>query len=166
MHSIGAVIRPIDNSPRRRIRAEIAIVLGLSLGASAVYSVVAIANRLTQETALSEQTATLNPSLSPRPVFDLIYQFLAIFFDLVPVLLVAYLLWSIATPHLSRLGIDFTKPVRDLMGGLALAVAIGVPGLALYLGADVLVHARQTGSYVEATHLADRSLRFGDITDS
>ena len=33
---------------------------------------------------------------------------------------------------------------------------------------DVLrvVHARQTGSYVEATPLADRSLRFGDITDS
>lgn len=41
------------------------------------------------------------------------------------------------------------------------------PGhVSLYLGADVLVHARQTGSYVEATHLADRSLRFGDITDS
>lgn len=39
------------------------------------------------------------------------------------------------------------------------------PGhVSLYLGADVLVHARQTGSYVEATHLADRSLRFGDIT--
>lgn len=41
------------------------------------------------------------------------------------------------------------------------------PGhVSLYLGADVLVHARQTGSYVEATHLANRSLRFGDISDS
>lgn len=40
------------------------------------------------------------------------------------------------------------------------------PGhVSLYLGADVLVHARQSGSYVEATHLADRSLKFGDIVD-
>lgn len=40
------------------------------------------------------------------------------------------------------------------------------PGhVSLYLGADVLVHSRQTGDYVEATHLADRSLKFGDATD-
>ena len=66
--------------------------LGLSLGASAVYSLVAIAGRLTREESLRDQTATLNPSLSDRPVFDLIYQFLAIFFDLVPVVLAVFLL--------------------------------------------------------------------------
>lgn len=108
--------------------------LGLSLGASAVYSVVAIANRLTREEALREQTATLNPSLSERPVFDLIYQFLAIFFDLVPVVLVAFLLWSATRPHLGRLGIDFLRPGRDLRWGLGLALVIGLPGLALYFG--------------------------------
>ena len=118
----------------RSIRIEIALVLGLSLGASAVYSLVAIANRLTREQALREQTATLNPSLSERPVFDLIYQFLAIFFDLVPVALVAYLLWSVAQPHLGRLGIDFARPGRDLIWGIALALIIGIPGLALYFG--------------------------------
>jgi len=137
-HSIGAVNRPPEIRAERRTLIEIAIVLGLSLGASAVYSVVAIANRLTQGTALSEQTATLNPSLSSRPVFDLIYQFLAIFFDLVPVALVVYLLWSASKPHLRRLGIDFTKPGRDLMSGLALAVIVGLPGLALYAGGRAL----------------------------
>lgn len=108
--------------------------LGLSLGASAVYSVVAIANRLTREQALRQQTATLNPSLSERPVFDLIYQFLAIFFDLVPVALVCFLLWKTAEPHLGRLGIDLRRPVHDVATGLGLALAIGIPGLALYLG--------------------------------
>lgn len=106
--------------------------LGLSLGASAVYSLVAIAGRLTREESLRDQTATLNPSLSERPVFDLIYQFLAIFFDLVPVVLAVFLLWRAATPHLGRLGIDFRQPAKDTMRGLGLALAIGIPGLALY----------------------------------
>lgn len=124
-----------DSAPlsRRRLWSEILIVLGLSLGASAVYSVVAIANRLTQKTALSQQTATLNAPLSNREIFDLIYQFLAIFFDLVPVALVAFLLWQAARPHLSKLGIDFRQPVRDTGSGLALALIIGIPGIGLYV---------------------------------
>jgi membrane protease YdiL (CAAX protease family) len=124
----------VIRAPRQTIRVEIAIVLGLSLGASAVYSLVAIANRLTRDEALREQTATLNPALSDRPIFDFIYRFLDIFFDLVPVALVVYLLWSAARPHLGRLGIDFQRPGRDTAWGLALALAIGVPGLALYFG--------------------------------
>jgi len=119
---------------RRGLWLEIGIVLGVSLGASAVYSLVAIANRLTREQSLSEQTATLNPTLSERPVFDLIYQFLAIFFDLVPVVLVGYLLWSFSRPHLGRLGIDWTRPGKDLGWAVVLALAIGIPGLALYFG--------------------------------
>jgi len=119
---------------RRRIVAEILIVLGLSLGASAVYSVVAIINRMTRETALGDQTATLNPSLSDRAVFDLIYQLLAVFFDLVPVVLVCWLLWRSAAPHLGRLGVDGRRPWWDLATGVGLALAIGIPGLAIYLG--------------------------------
>lgn len=132
---MGGVIRaPELRNERRGVWVEIALVLGLSLGASAVYSLVAIANRLTRAESLSEQTATLNPPLSERPVFDLIYQFLGIFFDLVPVALVIYLLWSAARPHLGRLGIDFTRPGRDLAWALGLALVIGIPGLALYFG--------------------------------
>lgn len=123
-----------DGAGRRRLRWEVLIVLGLSLGASAVYSVVSISNRLTQETALSEQTATLNSSLSPRPVFDLIYQLLGIFFDLVPVALVGFLLWSGMRPHFGRLGIAFDRPARDAVAGFGLALAVGLPGIALYLG--------------------------------
>ncbi len=121
-----------------RIRVEIFIVLGLSLGASATYSIVSIVNRLTQTTALSQQTTTLNGSLSGRPTFDLIYQVMAIFFDLVPVALVAFLLWQSARPHLGRLGLDSSRPLRDLSAGLGLAVVIGLPGVGVYLAGRAL----------------------------
>ena len=118
---------------RGRITAEVLIVLGLSLGASAVYAVVAIANRLTRDEPIGRQTATLNAALSDREVFDLIYQVLAVVFDLVPVALVCLLLWQSTRPRLGRLGIDFTRPARDGLHVLGLALAIGIPGLALYL---------------------------------
>lgn len=118
---------------RGRLRAEVLIVLGLSLGASAAYSVVSITNRMTRPEALGDQTASINSPLSPRPTFDLIYQLMGIFFDLVPVALCAFLLWQITRPHLGRLGIDFTRPARDTLQGLGLALAIGIPGIGVYL---------------------------------
>ena len=107
---------PFENAPltRARVRIEVLLVLGLSLGASAVYSVVAITNRLTREVPLSQQTATINASRDNREIFDLVYQLLSIAFGLVPVALVAWLLWSAARPHLHRLGLDATRPWRDL----------------------------------------------------
>lgn len=127
-----------EPASRGRILAEILIVLGLSLGASAVYSIVAIINRATREVPLGDQTATLNPSLSDRAVFDLIYQLLAVFFDLVPVVLVCWLLWRTTAPHLGRLGIDGRRPWYDLGTGVGLALVIGIPGLAIYLGGRAL----------------------------
>lgn len=127
---------PLLSSPQpgdRRIRIEILLVLGLSLGASAVYSLVAIANRITRDIPLGDQTATLNPPRDEREIFDLIYQLLGVFFDLVPVALVAFLLWSSARPHLRRLGIDGSRPWLDTRDGVGLALLIGIPGLALYI---------------------------------
>lgn len=123
---------------RRRITTEILLVLCLSLGSSAVYSVVSIVNRLTIAKPLSSQTATINGSLSPRPVFDLIYQFLALFFDLAPVALVIFLLWQVTQPHCARLGLDFGHPRRDILLGLGLALAIGIPGIGVYLGSKAI----------------------------
>ena len=114
---------------RGRVTAEILLVLGLSLGASAIYSIVSITNRLTLDVPLSQQTATINNSLSTRPTFDLIYQLLSVFFDLVPVALVVFLLWRTTRPHLGRLGIDFSRPARDGLTGLGLALVIGIPGI-------------------------------------
>lgn len=112
--------------------------LGLSLGASAIYSIVSIINSVTLTKPLSSQTATLNGSLSSRPTFDLIYQFLALFFDLVPVMLVVFLLWQTGRPHLARLGVDWSRPGRTTAIGVGLALAIGIPGIGVYLGSRAL----------------------------
>ena len=76
---------------RRRLRFEVWIVLGLSLGQSAVYSVVQLLDKMTRA-PLAEGTSTLNRSQSTREYFDLTYQLLDIIFALVPVLLVLYFL--------------------------------------------------------------------------
>ncbi|CAN5281709.1 CPBP family intramembrane metalloprotease [soil metagenome] len=123
---------------RGRLWAEVLIVLGLSLGQSAAYSIVNIVDLLTRPTAISQQTATLNASQSSRPTFDLIYQLMGIFFALVPAVLVCFLLWRAARPHLGRLGIDSAHPARDAVQGVALAVIIGGGGIGVYLGGRAL----------------------------
>jgi membrane protease YdiL (CAAX protease family) len=118
---------------RARLWWEIGIVLALGLGQSAIYAIVQLAYRITDAVPLADQTATLNHSRSDREIFDLIYQVLAIGFSIVPVLLVCFLLWQSGRPHLGALGLDGTRPARDAGRGILLVVAIGVPGLALYL---------------------------------
>lgn len=119
-------------------RAEVWIVLGLSLGQSAVYSLVRIIARLTEERPLGDQTAALNPSVSPRPWLDLTYQLLGIGFALVPVVLALYLLSAGGRRATGRIGFDFARPGRDLAVGVGLAALIGVPGLLFYLAGRAL----------------------------
>lgn len=131
-----------------RLGWEVLIVLGLSLGQSAVYSILRIVERLTRNVALSQQTSTLNQSVTPdRPWLDLTYQLVAIGFGLVPVLLVLYLL----RPSARGIGFDFRRPRSDLLFGLVIAAVIGIPGLGLYLGARAL----GLNTQVQASALAD-----------
>jgi membrane protease YdiL (CAAX protease family) len=137
---------------RRRLWWEIAIVLALSLGQYAIYAIVQLADAATKPTALSQQTTSINTRLNDREVFDFMYQLLALIFDLAPVVLVCFLLWRAATPHLSRLGIDAQRPFGDAWRGIVLALLIGIPGIAIYLGAkalnfNVTVSAESLGTY-------------------
>ena len=135
-HGLDAARGPrlwIVTDERKRAWLEIAIVLALSLGASAVYSIVALLRRLAATEALNAQTATLNAPLATEPVFDLIYQLLGIFFGLVPVVLVLFLLTKPGTNAFITLGFTLTQPWRDIGRGFALAALIGIPGLGLYL---------------------------------
>ena len=113
---------------------ELLLVLGVSLGQSAVYSALSLADSLTRG-PLNEQTQTLNPQQSDRVVFDLIEQLLAIAFPLVPVLLAMYLM---GPGVLRRIGLDLHRPGFDVGRGMLLAACIGVPCLALYVGAVAL----------------------------
>ncbi|MFI2361672.1 CPBP family intramembrane glutamic endopeptidase [Promicromonospora sp. NPDC019610] len=136
---------------RRRITAEVWIVLGLSLGQSGVYALVNIVARLTAETPLAEQTATLNASQSERPYLDLVYQLLSIGFALVPVALALYLLSANGRSAARSLGLDASRPGRDLGWGFALAAAIGIPGLAFYaLGRAVGITVEVQASALDA----------------
>lgn len=118
---------------RARVLAEVLIVLGLSIGMSALYSLVTITLRLTRDTRLSEQSATLNRSASDVEWADFAYQTLGIVSSLVPVALVVFLLWSARTPHLGALGLDGRKFGTDSLWGVGLAALIGIPGLGVYL---------------------------------
>jgi membrane protease YdiL (CAAX protease family) len=132
---------------RRRLRIEVWIVLGLSLGQSAVYSVVQLLEKMTRA-PLAEGTSTLNPSQSTREYFDLTYQLLGIIFALVPVLLVIYFLTdqrqsgpdgsAHGSSAFRKLGFNFARPARDLVQGLGLAALIGIPSLGLYAAGRAL----------------------------
>ncbi|TDD73199.1 CPBP family intramembrane metalloprotease [Jiangella aurantiaca] len=117
---------------RRRLTAELWIVLGLSLGQSAVYAIVSLIAKLTRPERLSEQTATLNAPRSTREYLDLAYQVLSIGFALVPVALALYLLSGPGRSALQRIGFDLGRPGRDLLFGVGLSLVIGLPGLGIY----------------------------------
>lgn len=118
---------------RGRIWWEIGIVLGLSFGLSALYSIVSVLDKATRPTGIGGQTTSINPVLNQRELFDFLYRILDIAGQLVPVALVVFLLWQTARPHLGRLGIDFTRPGRDTLQGLGLALLIGAGGLVVYV---------------------------------
>lgn len=110
--------------------------LGVSLGSSAVYSVLAIIRRVTASVPLSAQTSQLNTAVTPdRPWLDLAYQLAAVGFGVVPALLALYLLWRDDASLLRRIGADLQRPGFDVARGALLAAAIGIPGLALYFAA-------------------------------
>ncbi len=162
MTADSPVLAPSDAVARKRVVWEILLVLGVSLGASAVYSVVSIISRVTSETPLGDQVTTLNPSRSPRPWLDLSLQLLSIGFAVVPVLLAVYLLairpgrrpvsevigwdWHLRRGHQWAGEVVPGRRRRDVGWGVALAAAVGLPGLAFYglgrlLGITVAVQA-------------------------
>lgn len=134
--------------------------LGVSLGESAVYSILRIIERLTRvDQPLSGQTTQMNTAVTPdRPWLDVAYQLANIAFPVVPALLVWYLLAVNAGPQVApgrtpgaRIGFDLRRPGFDLSWGFALAAGIGIPGLAFYLAAK----AMGINTTVSAANLTD-----------
>lgn len=125
-----------------RTRWEIVVVLLLSYGLSALYAVVGIADRLTRTESLSQQTATLNRPLATQELFDLLYQLLGVVSGLAPVALVVWLVWRDRAPRLGALGLGWEpghrRIGRELLQGVVIAAAIGIPGIGVYLGARAL----------------------------
>lgn len=119
---------------RARPGIELLLVLGVSLGQSAVYSILSILEKATRGTPLNQQTTSINSSVVPdRPWLDLSYQVAGVVFPLVPALLALYLLQRTADRR--GIGFDLGRPGFDVSRGFGLAAVIGIPGLALYFAA-------------------------------
>ncbi|MCL2850069.1 MAG: CPBP family intramembrane metalloprotease [Micrococcales bacterium] len=118
--------------PRGRVVLEVWIVLGLSLARAGVFAAIIFVDRLTRDDALGDQTATLNPSQSDRAWLDAVYQVHSLVFPLVPVLLALYLLAPTMRAAARRVGLDWSRPWRDVGAGALIAAAIGLPGLGFY----------------------------------
>lgn len=120
-----------ERSHRKRLAWEISLVLLVTVGQSAIYSVVSFV-RATTRAPISQQQTQLNPSRSAEPFWDALYQFLDIFFSLALVALVLFLLWEPADNALRRIGLDFRRFGTDVGRGLLLVALIGVPGIGVY----------------------------------
>ncbi len=96
----SGLLGPSDRDPvpvatsaeRRSLRWETVLVLGVSLGSSAIYAVLSIIEKLTRPVPLAQQTTAMNQSATPgRPWLDLAYQLAGIVLPLVAVALALHL---------------------------------------------------------------------------
>jgi membrane protease YdiL (CAAX protease family) len=118
----------------RSVRAEVWLVFGLSLGVSGVRAVLQLIGTLSTRRPLNTQVTVLNGSQAPQSWLDLALQLTSIVSGIVPVLLVAYFLWT-AGGGLRTIGVDGRQPRRDALRGAVLAAVVGGTGLALYVAA-------------------------------
>lgn len=122
---------------RTRLTWEVWLVLAVTVGQSAVYSILSLVRSLIRAAAenqtLAQQQTQLNPNRDAEAIWNAIYQFLSVFFALTLVALVVYLLWEPGSNALRRIGLDFSRFGSDLGRALLLGAVIGIPGLALYV---------------------------------
>ena len=140
-----------QTATRRTLKFEIILVLALSLGQSAVYSLLSFADKVTRA-PLRDQTTSLNNPLSTREFFDFTYQLLDIVFALVPVVLALYLMKRTTGRTLRDIGFDMRRPGKDTMLGAGLFLAMGVGTLGVYaagraLGVTTALSAANLGDY-------------------
>jgi membrane protease YdiL (CAAX protease family) len=126
-------VGPAAPLPRQVLRSEVLLVLGVSVGASALYAALSLLRRLLAPVPLSQTEATLNGSYVPdQPWLDLAFQLAGIGLGVVPALLAVHLLTRDGIPA-RAIGLDRDRPRGDLARGAVLATIVGVPGLVLYL---------------------------------
>lgn len=131
--AVGA--RPPRAVSRKALVIEVWLVLALSLGADAVYAVLALLNSLTVGLPLRAQSTVINSSAGANSsLLNLAYELVGIAVALVPVVLVVYLLFRSGESP-SSIGLDGARIGKEVAWGSLLAAGVGGVGLALYIGA-------------------------------
>jgi membrane protease YdiL (CAAX protease family) len=120
---------------RKALAVEIVLVLGVSLGADAVYAVLSIIQSLTAPAPLRAQTTVINASAGTNSsLLNLVYELVGIAAALVPVAFVFYLLYR-SGESTRDIGLDRIGMSREGLWGAALAAGVGGIGLAVYIAA-------------------------------
>ena len=137
------------------IRAEIALVLLVTLGTSGLFSLVSLIETQIRtaraKAPLSSVAVSVAPSRSDLGWIDLTRQLIGIVQYTCWGLLALYLLWRAGVNLSERIGLDLRRPGHDLAVGVGLAALIGIPGLGLYL----VAHAMGLALTVQGSTLTD-----------
>lgn len=120
----------LDPSQRRTLRIEIAVVLAVTFGLSAYTALLNLIEAVLL--GLSGQVIALNPRRSPFDLIDLGLNLSWVFQLLAWGALGLYLLWRSGFGP-TQIGLGRIQWRPDLLGGVGLALLIGLPGLGFYL---------------------------------
>ncbi|MBB2993278.1 membrane protease YdiL (CAAX protease family) [Mycolicibacterium iranicum] len=120
---------------RRTLRLEIAVGLAVTFGLSAYTALLSLIEAVLL--GLSGQTVALNPKRSPFDLIDLGLNLAGLFQLISWGALALYLLWR-GGDGPARIGLPRIRWRREMLGGVGLALLIGVPGLALYQIARII----------------------------
>jgi membrane protease YdiL (CAAX protease family) len=127
----------VDPAERRAITIEMVVVLTVTLGLSGLQSLLSLLDSLLRPEPLSAQQVAINAPQADLGLLDMLGQLAGVLRLVAWGALGLYLLWR-GGIALRRIGLDRTRPGRDLLGGVGLAALIGIPGLGLYLVAHAL----------------------------
>ena len=125
----------LTDPQRRGLRIEIVVVLAVTFGLSAYTALLNLIEAVLL--GLSGQVVALNPRRSPFDLIDLGLNLSWVFQLLAWGSLGLYLLWRSGFSP-AQIGLGRIQWRHDLLGGVGLALLIGLPGLAFYLLSRVL----------------------------
>jgi membrane protease YdiL (CAAX protease family) len=116
---------------------ELLIVFSATLGLSALRSMISLLDGLLKPQPLNQQAVAINAPQATLDLLDLAAQLTGVLQLAAWGGLGGYLLWRNGFRP-ADIGMDRTRPWRDTAHGTLLALAIGIPGLGLYLLAQSL----------------------------
>lgn len=123
-----------DQRERQAIKFELVIVFSITLGLSALRSMLSLLDSLLRPEPLAKQQVALNAPQAAVDLVDLLAQLTRVVQLLGWAALGVYLLWRSGI-SLARIGIGGRPRALEFAAGAGLAALIGIPGLMLFFAA-------------------------------
>jgi len=133
--SVSATHGEFGEVDRRAMRVEVAVMLAVTFGVSAMIAVLQLADAVLS--GLPGYRVRLNPNQSRYDLINLGLNLVSVGQLLAWGALALYLLWRSGISP-AGIGLGRLRWRPDVLGGIALAALIGVPGLLFYLAARTL----------------------------